>query len=511
MNWTTLMCSERMRPNPNRRPSSNDYRTEFEKDYQRIISSASFRRLQDKTQVFPLDKSDFIRTRLTHSLEVANFARSIGHMLGAKIISEEIDLEFTRQTQDDICAVLECAGLLHDIGNPPFGHFGEDAIRDFFKRNMSKIEVDKVVFCKEQENASNLSSETAGNSIKLTDLLRPQQRGDFYHFEGNTQAVRVVTKLHFMVDENGMNLTKALLATIMKYPGSSLEIKYDKNDPDRDVARKKMGYFYADRDVFEDVQKSCGTNGRRHPLSFALEAADDIAYKTADIEDAVKKGLLDINVLIRELEGALDAAKLMEFMSKESKENTLEATKMLIDKLKYYYNKALTSGFENPALYAVQNWVVRVQGVMLTGVVDSFIENYDEIMAGTYKKELIAGTPGELVMDVLGKVAYKYAFVSEPILKLEVAADAIFDFLLNSLVNALLYYDTEKWEEKSSAVDQKIVSLISSTFMQNYHFRSDGLKESDKLYLRLLLATDYVSGMTDSYAKRLYRELRGID
>lgn len=519
MNWTTLMCSERIRPYPGRRPSGNDYRTEFEKDYQRIISSASFRRLQDKTQVFPLDKSDFIRTRLTHSLEVANFARSLGHMLGARIINEGIDSEFTRQTQDDICAVLECAGLLHDIGNPPFGHFGEDAIRDYFKRNMGKITVEESVFRPGTDAAAgtdvaagtDAAAETDATRIALSDLLTPQQLADFYNFEGNTQALRVVTKLHFMVDENGMNLTKALLATIMKYPGSSLEIKYDKKDPERDVARKKMGYFYADRDIFEDVEKSCGTNGKRHPLSFLLEAADDIAYKTADIEDAIKKGLLDVNVLIHELEASLDAVSLMEFISKENKEATVETTKNLIDKLKYYYNKALSSEYENPALYAVQNWVVRVQGVMLTGVVDSFIRNYTDIMSGNYKKELIADTSGELVMDILGSVAYRYAFISEPILKLEVAADAIFDFLLGSLVHALLYYDTKLWGEKSSSVDRKIIGLISSTFMQNYHFRSDGLGERDKLYLRLLLATDYVSGMTDSYAKRLYRELRGID
>ena len=132
-------------------------------------------------------------------------------------------------------------------------------------------------------------------------------------------------------------------------------------------------------------------------------------------------------------------------------------------------------------------------------------------MDGTYRKELIADTPGELIMDALGRVAYKHAFISEPILKLEVAADAIFDYLLGSFVHALIYYDTDMWKEKATAVDTKMVALISSTFLQNYHFRADGLKESDKLYLRLLLATDYVSGMTDGYAKRLYRELRGID
>ena len=483
MDWKTLMCADRIR-SVSRSTGSSDGRTEFEKDYQRIISSASFRRLQDKTQVFPLDKSDFIRTRLTHSLEVANFARSIGRMIGDRIISEGRDPEFTTQTREDICSVLECAGLIHDIGNPPFGHFGEDAIRDWFKRNLPNLEY-------------------RGKTV--SKVLTGQQVNDFYNFEGNTQALRVVSKLHFMVDENGMNLTKALLATIMKYPCSSLEISYDKKDPDRDISRKKMGYFAADRKVFDAVQEGCGTNGRRHPLAFALEAADDIAYRTADIEDAVKKGLLDRNVLINETEQAIEGAD--DAVSPDA----IETSVRLLKKLKYYYQKALDQHYENPQLYAVQNWVVRVQGAELSCVVDSFMDNYESIMNGTYNRELIAGTCGELIMDVLGKVAYRYAFMSEPILKLEVAASAIFDFLLDKTVKALLYYDTNEWDERASAVDTKIAGLISSSFVQVYRIHSKDLPDNEKLYLRLLLATDYVSGMTDSYARRLYRELKGID
>ena len=477
------MCPDRIRP-VQRSTSSADSRTEFEKDYQRIISSASFRRLQDKTQVFPLDKSDFIRTRLTHSLEVANFARSIGRMIGARIIAEGKDPQFTGRTREDICAVLECAGLLHDIGNPPFGHFGEDAIRDWFRKNLDEIEY---------------------NGGKLSDALTEQQKADFTNFEGNTQALRVVSKLHFIVDEHGMNLTKALLATIMKYPVSSVQIRYDKKDPNRDITCKKMGYFYADRSVFESVQEGCQTNGRRHPLAFALEAADDIAYRTADIEDAVKKGLVNIDVLISEIETAIEAAK-----GQRSNE-TCDTAEKLLAKLRYYYRKAIDNRYEEPELYAIQNWVVRVQGILLTCAVDSFMDNYDAIMSGTFKRELLADTPGGFMADLLGDVAYRYAFLSEPILKLEVAADAIFDFLLERLVMALRYYDTDKWKMHSCAVDTKMIGLISSSFMQVYRIHAKDAGEDEKLYLRLLLATDYVSGMTDSYARRLYRELNGID
>ncbi|MBR6159139.1 MAG: dNTP triphosphohydrolase, partial [Lachnospiraceae bacterium] len=176
MDWKTLMCPDRIRQVP-RNAASSDPRSEFEKDYQRIISSASFRRLQDKTQVFPLDKSDFIRTRLTHSLEVANFARSLGRLIGERILSEKKDPDYDIRMREDMCAVLECAGLLHDIGNPPFGHFGEDAIRDWFEKNLYTIGYEDGV---------------------LADALSDQQIADFKHFEGNTQALRVVTKLHFL-------------------------------------------------------------------------------------------------------------------------------------------------------------------------------------------------------------------------------------------------------------------------------------------------------------------------
>ncbi len=484
MEWNRLMCPDRIRPVV-RGSAATDARTEFEKDYQRIISSASFRRLQDKTQVFPLDKSDFIRTRLTHSLEVANFARSIGRMIGTRIMDEKKDPAFTADTREDVCAVLECAGLLHDIGNPPFGHFGEDAIRDWFARNLETIEY---------------------NGKKLSEVLTEQQKQDFCHFEGNTQALRVVSRLHFMVDEHGMNLTKALLATIMKYPVSSVQIRYDKKDPEKDITSKKMGYFAADKDVFDAVQDGCGTSGRRHPLAFALEAADDIAYKTADIEGAVKKGLLDINVLIKEIESAIEDAK-----KEKRPKDVIETSTKLLGKLNHYYEKALEQKYEEPQLYAVQNWVIRVQGILLTSAVDSLMANYDAIMSGSYKKELLDGTPGGLIADVLSDVAYRYAFLSEPILKLEVAADAIFDFLLTRLVRALVYYDTKEWKIHTCAVDEKMVGLISPSFVQIYKIHSKGKSEEEKLYLRLLLATDYVSGMTDSYARRLYRELRGID
>lgn len=469
MNWNELLSGERIR-SFQKSTTTRDLRTEFEKDYHRIIGSASFRRLQDKTQVFPLDKSDYIRTRLTHSLEVSSFARSLGQNVGEKIIREKKDSSFTLQMKEDICAVLQCAGLLHDIGNPPFGHFGETVIQDWFKDNLSSLNF---------------------NGIKVTDILSEQMQNDFYHFEGNTQALRVVSKLHFLVDENGMNLTKALLGTIIKYPVSSIEI--DKKSGD--IRTKKMGYFYADKNIFDNIQFSLGTNGKRHPLAFLLEAADDIAYKTADIEDALKKGCISYSILLDELKKRMES----------DDENSGYAR--MISILEQKYKKAVDKGYKQPDIYAVQNWVVSIQGNMLFAASDNFIEHYDEIMEGTYKKDLFHGTGVEKMMKALGDIAYQYAFISKPIFKLEIAAKSILDFLLDKFIGAVLYYDTGV---KLSDVHNKLMTLISEDYKRIYHHFSEGCTEEEKLYLRLLLVTDYVCGMTDSYAKNLYQELIGI-
>ena len=190
MNWEQLLSTQRYRTGKIAKSNGkSDLRSEFEKDYHRIIGSASFRRLQDKTQVFPLDKSDFIRTRLTHSLEVSSFAKSLGQNIGENILTYKKDPSFTVQMKEDICNVLQCAGLIHDIGNPPFGHFGEDAIREWFRDHLHTLEY---------------------HGRSLDEILTLQMREDLYHFEGNAQALRLVTRLHYLVDEYGMNLTYAL-------------------------------------------------------------------------------------------------------------------------------------------------------------------------------------------------------------------------------------------------------------------------------------------------------------
>lgn len=474
MNWEQLLSTKRNRggSGKNRYVRNTDLRSEFEKDYHRIIGSASFRRLQDKTQVFPLDKSDFIRTRLTHSLEVSSFAKSLGQNIGENILVYKKDPSFTPRMKEDICSILQCAGLIHDIGNPPFGHFGEDTIREWFQKNLPVMEY---------------------HGTPIDTILTPQMREDFYHFEGNAQALRLVSKLHFLVDENGMNLTYALLSTIIKYPVSSLEM----NPKSGDIKDRKMGYYFADQEIFEDISKETGTNGKRHPLTFILEAADDIAYKTADIEDAFVKGFLSYHKLLEEL------TELQELYFRGGGGGFQPA-----DKLTELYLRAKEMHVENPEEYAIKNWIVRVQGFVINCATYGFTSNYQAIMQGTYGHDLFYQTFAEKLMDLLGDLAFREVFTSESIYRMEVTEATMLDFLLDKFMTAIIKYDDKT--QKLDSIDERMVSFISSNYKKAYHYHARGKSEIERLYLRILLVTDYVCGMTDSYAKRLYQELKAI-
>lgn len=474
MKWEQLLCEKRQ--SQSKYPSKKDLRNQFQKDYHRIICSASFRRLQDKTQVFPLDKSDFVRTRLTHSLEVASFAKSLGQTAFQYLIDKNADKELTSEIKDKVCNILECAGLLHDIGNPPFGHFGEDSIRNWFESNLTKIKFDGVT---------------------LDKYLDKQMKNDLLHFEGNAQALRLLAKLHYLVDENGMHLTYALLNTLIKYPVSSCET--DKRSGD--IKSKKMGYYFAEKELFDDITSSTGAVDCRYPLTYLLEAADDIAYLTADIEDAVKKGFLSYNQLLEELRSE-------KYISKCVDDNELEYFNDAVDMLETKYEKAKDSGVADPELNAVQNWVIGMQGKLLNCASYGFTKNYNSIMDGTFTKEVLAVSYGNALSKALGGIAYEYVFRSKPILKMEISAGNIINFLLDNFIPAAVHYDTEA---KLSPMEDRLMCMISENYRQIYTIYSEGKSDKEKMYLRLLLVTDFVCGMTDSYAKRLYQELSGIE
>jgi len=210
--WKKLLSSERLRPTRVKQRSEFDARTEFENDFDRVIFSSSFRRLRNKAQVFSLDSHDFVRTRLTHSIEVSTIGRSLGEGAAAGLLRLYPNLGLTPR---DVGTIVATACLLHDIGNPPFGHSGEKAIGRWFLANIDN-----------------------GFKLKLSDK---KERGDLENFEGNAQGFRIATRLQWTGQDFGMNLTVAALSSLLKYPCASDEVV-----PDGPKPLSKFGYFKAD-------------------------------------------------------------------------------------------------------------------------------------------------------------------------------------------------------------------------------------------------------------------------
>lgn len=263
--WQLLLGEKRFREKS--KTIESDGRNPFENDYGRLISSAPIRRLQDKTQVFPLEQSDYIRTRLTHSLEVSYIASSIGQSIEKFLIHEkgELDIKY----QGFLSSLLRVGGLVHDLGNPPFGHFGEEAVKKFFQDYFF------------------INTDTSLNDLEKSDLQ---------NFDGNVQSFRILTKLYYFGDEYGYNLTYSSLASIIKYPSSSVD---GNKKPTTEIAKKKFGYFVTETETYKQINDWLKLNNKRSPIAYLLESADDIAYSAADIEDGVKLGIVTIDDIKR--------------------------------------------------------------------------------------------------------------------------------------------------------------------------------------------------------------------
>ncbi|MFY7757538.1 MAG: dGTP triphosphohydrolase, partial [Flavobacterium stagni] len=270
MTWEQLLSLKRQGDTGKRlRIEQDDTRLGFEVDYDRIIFSAPFRSLQDKTQVIPLSKTDFVHTRLTHSLEVSVVGRSIGRLVGKKIIEKYPHLKEIHGYQpNDFGAIVAAASLAHDIGNPPFGHSGEKAIGEYFSR---------------------------GNGQRFKEQLSPKEWQDLVDFEGNANGFSVLTSSRPGI-EGSLRLSYATLGAFMKYPKESLPKK-----PSTNISDKKFGFFQTDKAFFQEVAEELGlikiNSGEdlrylRHPLAFLVEAADDICYTIIDFEDGINLGLV---------------------------------------------------------------------------------------------------------------------------------------------------------------------------------------------------------------------------
>lgn len=460
----------------------------FEKDYNKIVSSAAFRRLQDKTQVFPLDKSDFIRTRLTHSIEVSTVARQLGIMISKNTTSYK--RQAVADFAEDISSVLLCAGLLHDLGNPPFGHFGEAVIGEWFQNNLGKI------LYRSNEGTPTDQRHT------LRSMLAPQMAADLDHFEGNAQALRLLSKARHSSD---INVSVSVISTLIKYPTDSLSFCRTATD----VATHKAGYYLAEQDTFLQIADTIGTKKEdgsvcRHPLAFFLEAADDIAYATADLEDAFKKGLFTLQEFIEYFKSRYDHNRIgicvgPNNYSKEHYSNEL------IGELESYTDIPEDERFHR--------WIHHTRRWLMHNATFRFSKEYESIMNGRFQDELFSDVNHTITMKILKGAMGEFVYDSPGILRLELSAQTILSFLLDKFVHAVLYFGCEDTTYRLTQADKKYLHIISDNYKNDYTKEIRGHEDDEGycLYLRLLMVTDYISGMTDSFARTLYRELSGIE
>lgn len=436
MEWSSLLSLKRSASSH----QSVDIRTSFQRDYDRIIFSSAFRRLQNKTQVFPLPGSRMVHNRLTHSLEVASVGRSIARMTSQKLMARYPDMH---QLLSDIDTVVATVCLAHDLGNPPFGHSGEDSISSFFKDGKGK---------------------------ELQSQMLPEQWSDLVSFEGNANAFRLLTHKFEGRRAGGFSLTASTLASLVKYPYPS----YNKGN------RKKYNVFYSEIDDFREIMEECGiprVDGQhlvyaRHPLSYMMEAADDICYLILDMEDAHKRDIVSTD----EIENC--------FLS--------------------FFNPEEESGFYNHKneVYAsvsdVNERMAFLRAMLINKLVncvsDIFVEHYESIMSGTFAGSLISRLP-EFEKSALAKcreMSVRNIYQHPSVVKIELTGFNVIGRLLEDFTDAVLHPDT--------SYNKKLLSLMPEQFKP----------KSDDLYIRVQSVVDFISNMTDLYAVRMYKDLRGI-
>ena len=453
MTWQQLLCRDRPRASTN----PGDHRAEFERDYDRAIFSTPVKRLQDKAQVFPLDPHDAVRTRLTHSLEVSSVARGLGIAIGQWLLQEKhIDPGMERWIE----AICSTCGLIHDLGNPPFGHSGEDAIRYWFQTRFEEKELRRMLADDEQ---------------------RVQ---DFLTFEGNAQSLRLLTKLQILADFNGLNLTYGTLSASCKYIAASHEA--GQGD---DHAKSKPGYFASEASVVAAIRERTGTGDARNPLTFLVEAADDMVYSVADVEDAVKKGV----VTWKSVEDRLATADAPAQASLDAMRRILKAGgDSLPDGLP---GDVYASAFRTAAI-----------GAAVPAVIDTFKSRYEDIMTGRYTGELIADCTAWPLVKSLKSIGREQVYCTPSNLKLELMGRRVICDLMD------VYWEGARALPKDGPVKTKnFAGKAGALLSENYRrvFRESVRSDADtpESYHRLQLVTDHVCGMTDSFAQRMHSEL----
>ncbi|WBX72526.1 deoxyguanosinetriphosphate triphosphohydrolase [Tenacibaculum retecalamus] len=442
MNWEQLLSLKRFGDTQKReRILQDETRLGFEVDFDRIIFSSAFRSLQDKTQVIPLSKTDFVHTRLTHSLEVSVVGRTLGRRVGKVLLERHPNLVDLGYTFNDFGAIVAAASVTHDIGNPPFGHSGEKAIGEYFK---------------------------TGNGLKYKEQLTEKEYQDLIDFEGNANGFKILTENN-QGSEGGLRLSYATLGAFMKYPKESLPKK-----PTKHIVDKKYGFFQSETAAFLDVandlglqkKESDGISYYRHPLAYLVEAADDICYTIIDFEDGINLGLINeeyaLEYMIKLVKNTIDSKKY----------HSLKYTK---DRISYLRALAI--------------------GVLINEAVDIFLENETAILNGNFEKSLLDKCKYEAQINDIIKISVEKIYRSKDVIEKEVAGYKIIADLLDVFVTAL----NNKYNGTQSNYDTLVLNLLPEEYQQ----------EKAALYDRVMQICSYVSGLSDSFAIRLFKKTKG--
>ncbi|MES2812448.1 MAG: deoxyguanosinetriphosphate triphosphohydrolase [Bacteroidota bacterium] len=418
MQWEQLLSLKRQGDTSKRlRKEQDDTRLGFEVDYDRIIFSAAFRSLQDKTQVIPLSKTDFVHTRLTHSLEVSVVGRSLGRLAGKKILEKYPHLqEIHGYHMNDFGAIVAAAALAHDIGNPPFGHSGEKAIGEYF---------------------------SIGKGQQFKSQLSDKEWQDLIDFEGNANGFSVVTGSRPGV-EGGLRLTYATLGAFTKYPKESLPKK-----PTKNISDKKYGFFQQDKEFFKEVASDLGLipnktgndiGYERHPLAYLVEAADDICYTIIDFEDGINLGLVSedyaLEYLIKLVKDSIDATKYNALTTKE-------------DRISYLRALAI--------------------GSLINDAVKVFVENEELILQGKFPYALTDKSKYEAQMNDIIKLSVKNIYQSREVIEKEINGYQIINNLLDKFITAY----NNKHEGKESNFDKLLLKVLP----EKHHVEKERLYE----------------------------------
>ncbi|MGA2713929.1 MAG: dGTP triphosphohydrolase [Bryobacteraceae bacterium] len=439
-------------------------RTEFEKDLSRVVFSTPVRRLQDKTHVFPLEPHDAVRTRLTHSLEVSSVARDL-----SQAAIRRLEDRIPQQYAHAISTIAASAALLHDVGNPPFGHAGERAIQDWFLQKLREDKRFEGVFVEKTSSGG------------LT-WLAPAQ--DFLQFDGNAQMMRLAGRLQVLSQHNGLNLTFATLSAACKYVVAARETVPGRHE------YSKPGFFETERELVEQVQEETGTGVARNPIVYLVEAADDIVNVCIDLEDGIRKRIFRWDEMIAELERGGAAGEGV-------------ALKREAESL------AGASGFVADDVFA-QAFRTKLMARLIPAVLTEFQNSYDAIMCGEYGYELVRRSDAAVLYNACKEVVKRRIFSSAEVLRLEIMGRRVIQDMLDLYWEGVSFADRD--EKGFSA---KLYSLVSDNYRQAFerdltrnYPTLDGVTKQH--YLRLRLVCDQVAGMTDAYAVRQHRSLMNV-